>query len=1496
MNKIKKRWSIAIGTVIAAPFVLFFLLMVLLYVPPIQNFIKEKATAYASEKTGMQISIGRLDLRFPLNLLISKVKVIKQKDTLFVMSSLNLRVQALPLFKGQIEVDGIQADQLAVNTAHLIKGMYIKGVLGRLHLKSHGIDLKNQIAVVNQADLTDTHLHLALTDTTKKDTTHTVVKWRIMLGQMVMHNVSFSMQLPYNPMRLRTHIGSAAAQGLAVDLMRKTYGVTRLDMSNSSFAYDKKPGRARKGFDMEHLAFQRFSAGIDSAHYSASSYGAIIRKLAVSERSGFVLTSLRGKISADSISMHLPALHLRTPFSELHTALQASFRKPGSFDISWMKAGLNARVGKQDILVFGNSMPSSLKQAYPFRPLLIQLGVSGNMNEIRIARCNLNLPGAFQLNTQGWARNFTNVKKLEGNIRLKMQTQRLNFLTAMQGVKPSSSFSIPDNISMEATASAKRGKYDCNLSLRQGIGSVAMIGSFNSYTMAYHADAKIHKMQLHQFLPKDSIYETSITMLLNGHGIDVKSPRTQANLHLVVDSLHYGHHRVAGINLKAELNNGLAKAELVSDNMLLKMQGNGSYFLNRKYHDGTINANVEMIDIGQLFGMDLAGHRKLALQIEGGVDKSHTSAHLASGDLTFDLEANCGVQALLNHSQSVTKIFKQQLKEKTLNYTAIRKALPMLNLSFSSGEENPLSWYLASKNITYHDATICLSNQTTDGINGQADIHRLGVDTLQLDTIFFTIKQDTGSIKLNGGVINGPKNPTLSFKGTLSGEIRERDAEMTVACVNSKGETSLLLGVKAQPMENDEGIAFNLLPEEPIIAFHKFHFLDNKNWIYLHRNMRVYANVDMADVATRGVGIRLQSVASDTTSLQNIDVELHRIQLKEVFGMFPYLPQAEGELSADLHYVQTAKSMEISTEASVDSLVYMHQPIGNVSLGASWLPGENGKQYVTSHISHDGMEVMLADGSLTPTASGKDSIAVNSTLENFPMSLVNAFIPGSYVAFSGNVNGDLHITGKGNKPVLNGQLMMDSVSLFSRQSGVRFTFDDRPVQITNSRVLFDKFALYTTSKNPFTIDGYVDFLSLDKPLANLSMKAKEYTLIDAKRNRESILYGKVLVDVDATLRGPLQSMQMRGKMNLKSTTDVTYVLTDSPLSVEDRLGDLVTFTSFKDTVNKKIDAQPTVALGGMDVAMSIHIDQDVQLKADLSPDRSSRVQLEGGGNLQFRYTPQGDMSLTGRYTLTDGMMKYALPVLPLKEFNITNGSYVEWSGDLMNPTLNFKAVERVRATVGSETQGNSRVVAFDISVDAKNRMKDLSLLFDVDAPEDVEIKNQLATMGAQERNKQAVALLATGIYLGDGNTAGGLDMGAALNSVISKQINSLAGGIKNGNISVGIDSHDDNTTGGKRTDYSFRYSQRLFNNRVQIVLGGKVSTGANNANQTQSFIDNISLEYRLDNTATRYIRLFYDKNYESILEGEITEAGAGIVLRKKMDKLGELFIFKKKKE
>ena len=822
-------------------------------------------------------------------------------------------------------------------------------------------------------------------------------------------------------------------------------------------------------------------------------------------------------------------------------------------------------------------------------------------------------------------------------------------------------------------------------------------------------------------------------------------------------------------------------------------------------------------------------------------------------------------------------------------------------MKLTAGQANPVSYFLKTKNISFNDFTLRFGSTPARGINGRTAVHGLRVDSLQLDTVFFAVKQDTSRMMLQSGVINGPKNPQFVFRSTLTGEIRSEDAELTVNYVDGKGQTGVLFGVNARPLTEGHGkgngVLLNLTPAEPVIAYRKFHFVDNSNWIYLHNNMRVYANIDMD--SDNGLGFRMQSDKNDSISLQNMNVELSRFQLGELSEVLPYMPRLTGLFSAEAQYIQTPTSLQVSAEANIDELTYERQHVGDIGMGATWLPGDKGAtHYLNTYFSYDNREVMTADGILTKK-NGKDTLEVTTSFEHFPMKIANAFVPDQMISFTGDLDGGMYIYGPLEKPRMHGDITLDSVSVYARQAGARYWFDDRPVQIKDNQLIFDKFAIYTTSKNPFTINGKVDFRNLERPTADLKLLAENYTLLDAPRTRESLIYGKIFVDLNATVRGPLDALTMRGNMNLLGNTDVTYVLTDSPLTVEDRLEGLVTFTSFADTASVGTDEAPAMSLGGMDMIMSVHIDNAVRLRADLSPDRSKFIELEGGGDLNMQYTPQGDISLTGRYTLSGGIMKYSLPIIPLKEFQINNGSYVDWRGDPMNPTLNLKATERMRASVADGDDGGSRVVNFDVSIAIKNRLDAPELIFDITAPDDATIENELQAMGAEERSKQAIAMLATGVYMNSGVKGGGLSMGSALNSVIQSQINSLAGSAFqsiNASFTMGMEDRTSAETGDKQTDYSFRYSQRLFNDRVQIVIGGKVTTGANATNDAESFIDNISLEYRLDTSGTRYVRVFYDKNYESVLDGEITETGVGLVLRRKMDRLGELFIFRKKKK
>ena len=135
----------------------------------------------------------------------------------------------------------------------------------------------------------------------------------------------------------------------------------------------------------------------------------------------------------------------------------------------------------------------------------------------------------------------------------------------------------------------------------------------------------------------------------------------------------------------------------------------------------------------------------------------------------------------------------------------------------------------------------------------------------------------------------------------------------------------------------------------------------------------------------------------------------------------------------------------------------------------------------------------------------------------------------------------------------------------------------------------------------------------------------------------------------------------------------------------------------------------------------------------------------------------------------------------------------------------------------------------------------------------------------------------------------------ALNAFLQSEIQNLAGNaLKTIDLTVGMDGST-TASGNAQTDYSFRFSKHLWNDKVTFVIGGKVSAGAEDSKRNQSFIDNISLEYRLDKNANRNLRLFYVNDTQDPLEGSLSTAGGGYVLRSKTNSLGELFLKPRRK-
>ena len=569
---------------------------------------------------------------------------------------------------------------------------------------------------------------------------------------------------------------------------------------------------------------------------------------------------------------------------------------------------------------------------------------------------------------------------------------------------------------------------------------------------------------------------------------------------------------------------------------------------------------------------------------------------------------------------------------------------------------------------------------------------------------------------------------------------------------------------------------------------------------------------------------------------------------------------------------------------AVTNMTYEGAHIGNLSTELVYLQKEDDAHAIEARLLLDDEEFGLLSG--TYLNKGEGLIDATFDMTHTPLSLINGFVPDQIVGLDGYAEGSMTVRGTVRHPDINGEVYVDDAHLISIPYGIRMRFDNDPVRIMDSKLLLENFGLYAYNDEPLNMMGSIDFSDLDHIMMDLRMRARNLLLINAKQEAKSIAWGKAFVNFVARMQGPLDMLNVRGRLDVLGSTDLTYMLLDSPLSADNRLDELVKFTDFNDSTQTVI-TRPTPS--GLNVDLTIGVSEGAHFVCNLNPEQTNYADLTGGGDLRMKYDHEG-INLTGRYTLSSGEMKYSLPVIPLRTFSIKNGSYVEFTGDPMNPRLNITATERTKATVSDDT-GTSRSVVFDCGVVITKTLNDMGLQFIIDAPEDNSINTELASMSTEERGKIAVTMLTTGMYLADGNT-NGFSMNAALSSFLQSEINNITGSaLKTLDLSVGIDNTTD-ASGTSHTDYSFKFAKRFLDNRLRIEIGGLVSSGDNAAmGQKQSFFDNVTMEYRLNLNGTQNLKVFYKQNVYDWLEGYTSQYGVGFVWRRKLDNFWDIFRF-----
>ena len=431
----------------------------LLYIPAIQNFIRTKAEDYVSAQTEFNLSVRRIRLAFPLNLVIEQALVSQPgNDTLLYCGRLQADVALLPLLRKQVTVRKFTLSQTTANYLDTAAQFGLRARIGKLILKADDINLKRRVAGITSVELSQGDVSLSIgespADTTAKDTA--TIPWIIQAKQLRLNQINFRMETRPQVTQLAVRLAAGDIADAEIDLGKQevrvnrillkqgnysyltdttsqkrtdtetvqdassnvasqpwTIAVNRIELQNNAAEYGRIDGIPAPGFDPSHIAVSGLNFVADSLYNRGSEIRGRIASLSLRERSGLAVDRLSGSFGMDSSRIFLSNFNVQTPFSSIRIDLQAAASALKLDPASPLQMNLAADIDLKEIMPLTPFRDDpAIRKALSGKTVTLNSNFSGTVGRFS-SEIALAIPHHLNLSVNGLLASATNPAKTQ---------------------------------------------------------------------------------------------------------------------------------------------------------------------------------------------------------------------------------------------------------------------------------------------------------------------------------------------------------------------------------------------------------------------------------------------------------------------------------------------------------------------------------------------------------------------------------------------------------------------------------------------------------------------------------------------------------------------------------------------------------------------------------------------------------------------------------------------------------------------------------------------------------------------------------------------------------------------------------------------------------------------------------------------------------------------------------------------------------------------------
>ena len=1550
-----KRFLKYLFRTLLAIIVLIVLIVLLLYLPPVQRFAKKQIISYVTDHYGLDARIGKLSIGFPLDLKLEDVYAGKSAtDTLVAFESLHLDVGLRHIFQKRLEINEL----LLENVKFVMPGDTVKTGLdvkaGRLQLAAGEVHLKKKWIDAKTIELREAAISLETGENTQPDTAvSNPVDWKFSVGEIDLGQIRFSMKsatMPYLGAGIgegQLTQGIVSLGGQTVDVEGVSIDGAWCDLKTGSASKDSLPDSPgmTDGADtsksqwtvragtlwMKNSAFSLTSDGqqqaavmlsgigvkIDSIYNRGTIVRADLRDLQAVQRDGIEIRQMQADVDLDSTETSVGKVYIHTRNSSLNMDIRSDSDITGLIEKAPLKVTLDAQVGLADIEPFYSQLPRQIKN----KTVDIKATCAVGSDRVDVSRMAVSMPGHLNFTANGNLSSFRDLNKISGDFKIQGILPDISFLNDFlkgEGVN------IPRNLSLSANLKAVKGVMDFSGRLCQKNGCLLIEANYNMPAEIYNATLVLNDFPLNRFLPADSLGSVSADFRLAGRGWDWR--KAEAEITAGIRAFEYKRHIYENVELEAAVRQTHLNGKLQSADPAAKFDLTFRADSVEKRYEAEIKGRVANVDLkelnlmphplavglginirasqgeGDTYGLttrldsiymrdENRGYSLGDIELDLESNRTKTEVSVNSGDFTLSAKVDTGLMKTVALLGAAAAEVTRQIEKKNIDMEQVDAYLPDFTIQMNSGQQNTVARFLKARNIGYRHLSVTTSVREESGFRFTTRIDAPYYAGVRLDSVSLTTWQRDRSLAYAFNVDGSANEQKGPFHVNVTGNMLGNHLRTELKQKDGQGEVGFNLGIGVTL--EDSVVSASFFPITPILGYRRW-IVNPDNKVVIREGGKIDANLRFAYADKL---ISIQSLGDEGNQKERLKVEIKGVDLAALTRLLPFSPDLAGQLNTDLLLYSLDDALAVNGEIAVNEFYYQQQRIGTVELGMKYSAGQHFSAHaVDFELKLDSLRRAVAKGEFS-TGENDKNIFVDVDISDFPLYVVNAFMPNNLLNLQGKLVGGVRFRGTLEKPELEGGLAFEGGTAELLMIGTTFGLDTGRIVIEDNKLLFNRFRIFAPNQSALTMNGDIQLMPFDQLGANLTINGQNFQVVNVKQNPSSMIFGKAYVDLNARMAGAFSALSVTGNVNLLNNTAITYTLRSSDPELQDKSIDLVRFVSFRDSsLTEKDDLTNRVNVNNFMLKMLVEIGDNVKMSVYLSEDGQNNVLIQGGGNLILSMDPESGLALSGKYTLTSGTVTYNVPVAGKKVFNIQTGSYVEWTGDVVNPRLSISANEQVKATV--EDGDRNRLVTFESIIRIQNTLSKPEITFDLSAPNDMVIQNQLATFSPEERTKQAMNLLIYGTYTGPGavSSNSGNMANNALYGFVENELNKYT---RKTGLTFGFDSYntDSETT---RTDFTYQFSKQLFNDKVSVKIGGRVSSDNNEGNADNNLqdnlVDDISIEYRFTKKRNLFLKVFRHSNYESVLEGEVVQTGIGIVWRRSFRKVRDLFVRKSKQE